>query len=197
MTSDEMNLLSGTRLAPYIELATALIGKSREGGGNMFRHQIDTMAVLIDYNYINSVLLKASIIHDILEDIPDYNHNNIVNIDFEGHYVLNLVREVTRRQDESKPDFLMRIKEIGSHNAKILKVADRIANMISLGFVNNQEFISRYTDETEKYIFPIAAEISQHMLRELGHLVASRRKYLDEYRNYRKTNQNIIYMDFI
>jgi (p)ppGpp synthase/HD superfamily hydrolase len=197
MTSDEMNFSGGIRLAPYIELATALIGKSRESGGNMFRHQIDTMAVLIDYNYMDSVLLKASIIHDILEDIPDYNHNNIVNIDFEGHEVLNLVREVTRRQDENKPDFLMRIREIGSRNAKILKVADRISNMISLGYVNNPVFISRYTEETEKYIFPIAAEISQYMLRELDHLVASRRKYLDEYRNYKTITQNIIYMDFI
>ncbi|MDR2730423.1 MAG: HD domain-containing protein [Treponema sp.] len=197
MTSDETNFSGGIRLAPYIELATALIGKSREGGGNMFRHQIDTMAILIDYNHMDSVLLKASIIHDILEDIPDYNHNNIVNTDFEGHEVLNLVREVTRRQDESKPDFLMRVKEIGSHNAKILKVADRISNMISLGFVNNPGFISRYTEETEKYIFPIAAEISQYMLRELGHLVDSRRKHLDGYRNRETAAQNIVYMDFI
>jgi len=197
MTVDEMNLLSGAHLAPYIQLATALIGKSREGGGNMFRHQLDTMAILIDYNYIDSVLLKASVIHDILEDIEDYNHNNIVNIDYEGHDVLNLVREVTRRDNESKPDYLIRIRETGSRNAKILKVADRISNMISLGYVNNREFVSRYTDETETYIYPIASEINRNMLKELGHLVESRRKYLDEFRNREMKNQNITYMDYI
>jgi (p)ppGpp synthase/HD superfamily hydrolase len=181
MTIEQMQQLSGTHLAPYIQVATLLIGKSREGGGNMFRHQLDTMGILIDYGYIDTVLLKASIIHDLLEDIPDFNHNTLLSIDFESHAVYNLVQEVTRRHGESKPDFLMRIRETGSHNAKILKVADRISNMISLGFVNNLEFVNRYINETERYLLPIAAEVSQYMFTELGHLVDSRRKYLNDF----------------
>jgi len=183
MNAEQMDQLSGTRLAPYIQLATYLIGKSREAGGNMFRHQLDTMAILVDYKYIDSVLLKASLVHDILEDIPDFNHNVLLSIDFESHAVYNLVMEVTRRHKETKADFLTRIKESGSHNAKILKVADRISNMISLGFVNNMEFVERYINETEKYLLPLAAEVDQNMLTELNDLVASRRKYLNDYRN--------------
>lgn len=183
-----MNQLKSYHLAPYIQLATALIDKSREGGGNMFRHQIDTMAILIDYNYMDSVLLKASIIHDLLEDIYNYNHNNIVNTDFEGHKVYQLVMEVTRRQGETKADFLMRIKNTGSDNAKILKVADRISNMISLGFVNSYEFVARYTNETERYVFPIAQDVSQYMLNELSDLVRSRRQYLSDIKDIHKIN---------
>jgi len=183
MNTEQMDHLSGTRLAPYIQLATHLIGKSREGGGNMFRHQLDTMAILIDYKYIDSVLLKASLVHDVLEDVQDFNHNIMLSIDFESHAVYNLVLEVTRRHGESKPDFLTRIKESGSRNAKILKVADRISNMISLGFVNNMEFVERYINETEKYLLPLAAEVDQNMHTELNDLVASRRKYLNDYRN--------------
>jgi GTP pyrophosphokinase len=93
------------------------------------------------------------------------------------------VQEVTRRHGESKVDFLTRIRETGSYNAKVLKVADRISNMISLGFVNNLEFVERYINETERYLIPIAAEISHHMLRELGDLIISRRKYLEDYKN--------------
>ncbi|MDR2304684.1 MAG: HD domain-containing protein [Treponema sp.] len=178
MTTEEMLQLKGTHLAPYMQVATVLIGKTREGGGNMFRHQLDTMAILVDYGYIDSVLLKASIVHDVIEDIPDFNHNILLNIDYESHQVYDLVLEVTRNPGETKPEFLTRIYETGSRNARILKVADRISNMISLGFVVNYDFIGRYTEETVRYIFPIAAGVDKAMLNELESLVNSRRKYL-------------------
>jgi (p)ppGpp synthase/HD superfamily hydrolase len=166
-----------------MQLATALIGKVREGGGNMFRHQLDTMATLIDYGYIDSVLLKASVVHDLIEDVPDFNHNLLLSVDYESHEVYNLVLEVTRYPQETKPEFLTRIKNTGSLYAKILKVADRISNMISLGFVINPEFISRYTEETVMYILPIAEEVDKAMLEELNSLVDSRRKYVSVFVN--------------
>ena len=178
MTTEEMLRLKSTFIAPYIQLATALIGKTREGGGNMFRHQLDTMATLVDYGYIDSVLLKASIVHDLIEDVPDFNHNLLLSIDFESPVVYDLVMEVTRAPEETKPEFLTRILERGSHRAKVLKVADRISNMIALGFVVNTEFISRYTEETVRYLFPIAEQVDEAMLSELESLVESRRKYL-------------------
>lgn len=183
MTTEQMRMLSGMHLAPYIQVATWLIGYSREGGGNMFRHQLDTMSILIDYKYIDSILLKASLVHDVLEDIPEFNHNILLSIDSESHAVYELVMEVSRRNGESKPDFLTRIHETGSYNAKILKVADRISNMISLGFVNNLEFVERYTKETEKYLLPIAQEVNQDMFTELTHLIESRKKYLEGFKS--------------
>jgi len=170
--------LKGTFMAPYMQLATALIGKTREGGGNMFRHQFDTMATLIDYGYIDSVLLKASIVHDLFEDVPDFNRNLLLQVDFESAAVYELVMQVTRLPEETKPQFLTRILETGSRQAKVLKVADRISNMIALGFVINTDFIHRYTEETERYIFPIAEQVDRSMLSELKSLVESRRKYL-------------------
>ena len=65
----DLQALNEVHLAPYMEVATALIGKKRHAGGNMFRHQVDTMAILIDYGYIDAILLKASLIHDVIEDI--------------------------------------------------------------------------------------------------------------------------------
>lgn len=191
MTIDQMRHLSSMHLAPYMQIATLLIGKSREAGGNMFRHQIDTMAILVDYGYIDSVLLKASIVHDVIEDIADFNHNNLLSIDVDGHAVYDLVMEVTRHKGEAKSDFLTRIREIGSHSAKILKVADRVSNMISLGFVNNLNFVERYINETEQYILPIASQVNHYMVIELEDLLKSKRRHLESYRNY-ITNQEII-----
>ena len=49
MNEEGMVQLKGTVLAPYMQLASSLIGKARHAGGNMFRHQMDTLAILIDY----------------------------------------------------------------------------------------------------------------------------------------------------
>ncbi|MCL2270648.1 MAG: hypothetical protein FWC24_04815 [Treponema sp.] len=197
MTTEEMIKLRETRLAPYIQLATALIGKTRMSGGNMFRHQLDTMAILIDYGHINSTLLKASIVHDILEDIPDFNHNILSSIDYEGHEVYELVQEVTRSPKETKVEFLTRILNSGSQNAKILKVADRISNMISLGYVNDIEFVNRYTVETEQCVFPIAKAVDMPMFMELQSLVESRRKYSNEIARIKLREQYADSIDYI
>jgi (p)ppGpp synthase/HD superfamily hydrolase len=176
MTQEQMFKLREMHLAPYMLLATALIGKSREAGGNMFRHQLDTMAILIDYGYIDSLLLKASIIHDLVEDVPEFSRNTILQTDYEAPQVYNLVMEVTRDRSEPKSVFLTRILEKGSQQAKVLKCADRISNMISLGYVNRPEFIKRYCEETETYIYPIAEQVDKNMRIELGDLVESRKQ---------------------
>ena len=180
MEQKAMLTLRDIYLAPYMQLATALIGQERRAGGNMFRHQLDTMAILIDYGYIDSVLLKASCIHDVVEDIPGFDTNNIINVDEEGEDVYRLVLEVTRRKEEDKPAFLRRIINEGSQKAKILKTADRISNMISLGYVTDPKFIERYCDETEFFILPIALEVDYNMYQELISLVMTRRKYLED-----------------
>jgi (p)ppGpp synthase/HD superfamily hydrolase len=179
MTTEEMLRLKSTYLAPYMQLGTALIGKARDSGSNMWRHQMDTLATLIDYNYIIPVLLKASVVHDVIEDIPDFNRNLLINLDADGPAVYDLVLEVSRLKGrETKGEFLTRVREHGSRNAKVLKCADRISNMVSLGYVNNPGFINRYCDETENFIYPIAEEVDRAMLMELRHLVDSRRRFV-------------------
>lgn len=180
MNDSNMNQLGDMCFAPYMQLATALIGKARHAGGNMFRHQMDTLAILIDYGYIDSVLLKASIVHDTVEDIEGFDRTSIVNADSEGQQVLDLVLEVTRREDEDKKQFLRRILDTGSQKAKVLKCADRISNMISLGYVTDPKFIERYCDETEYFLLPMALEVDFNMYQELINLIMTRRRYLED-----------------
>jgi (p)ppGpp synthase/HD superfamily hydrolase len=178
MDVGDMLRLKEMHLAPYMQLATALIGTRRRSGGNMFRHQIDTFGILIDYGYIDSVLLKASVIHDLIEDVPTFDRDRILEIDEESADVYKLVLEVTRRPIETKVEFLARIRDFGSDKARVLKSADRISNMISLGYVTDIAFVRRYTDETENQVYPIAALADERMLDELKELVATRREYL-------------------
>jgi (p)ppGpp synthase/HD superfamily hydrolase len=172
-------------LAPYIVKAMALIGVRRKHGSNMFRHQIGTMAILVDYRLIDPVLLKASVIHDLFENaagLPGVTREEISSIDADGPEVYDLVMEVTIRLvdgvREPKADYLLRVMQMGSARARVLKLADRISNITALGFVHDVAFVKRYLRETRACILPYAEPINADMFRELSDLVADRERWL-------------------
>ncbi len=172
-------------LAPYVFKAMALIGVRRIGGSNMFRHQISTFGILLDYKFIDPVLLKASLIHDLFEDaqgMPGVSRDEIVGIDADGAAVYDLVMEVTIRVKdglkEPKAEYLTRIMKSASDKAKILKLADRISNLYALGFVHEEAFVKKYLEETRECILPFAANINSDMFRELSDLVEDRNRLL-------------------
>ncbi len=183
MSQENMEKIKNVTLAPYIQLSVSLIDKPRQCLSNMFRHAFSTLAILIDYGYTDSVLLKASVIHDVIEDIPNFDHNEIKRLD-EGNDVLGLVLEVTKRENEKKDDFLTRIANTGSFNSKVLKCADRISNLHDLGFTTNIKFINKYVIETEKYIIPIAETVNKYMLVEINDLVKSRKNIAELYKRW-------------
>jgi GTP pyrophosphokinase len=172
-------------LAPYISKATALIGVRRRSGSNMFRHQISTMAILLDYKIVDPVILKAAVIHDLFEDaagLPGVNEEEITRLDSDGPDVYRLVMEVTAREEngrrEPKDVYLLRIMQTGSPRARVLKLADRISNLTALGFVHDARFVRKYVQETKAYILPFAEVVNPNMFRELSDLVASRESWL-------------------
>ena len=180
----EKNLASIT-LAPYIVKAMALIGVKRRSGSNMFRHQISTMAILLDYKIVDPVLLKAAVIHDLFEDaatMPGVTEEAIKQIDSDGPAVYELVMEVTIRVvdgvREPKAEYLLRIMQCGSERARVLKLADRISNIFALGFVHDVAFVKRYLRETRACILPYAEQVNPDMFRELSDLVENRAQML-------------------
>jgi (p)ppGpp synthase/HD superfamily hydrolase len=182
---DLEKLLSNMTLAPYIFKAMALIGVMRKAGSNMFRHQMSTLGILLDYKFIDPVLLKAALIHDLFENatgMPGVSREEIIHIDEDGQAVYNLVMEVTIRLidgvKEPKSDYLTRVMRSGSQKAKILKLADRISNMFALGFVHDEVFIHKYIEETKLYILPYTERINVDMFRELCDLIRDRENKL-------------------
>ena len=175
---NDLETLRNLVLAPYILKATALIGVSRRVGGNQFRHSFATLGILLDYKYFyDAILLKAALLHDLLEDLPATQVDEIRGIDPDGHKVVDLVLEVTKRSDESKSKYMERVLMHGSKNAKILKCADRISNLTDLHLdTHTDKKISLYLDQTEKYVIPMAMEVNKNLVRELTDLVEKRRK---------------------
>jgi len=179
MTPEKQALLATIDVSPYVALATILICKERKTAGNQFRHQVETQAILIDYGYVDAVLHKAALVHDLIEDIDGFDAGLMIHADADGEAVYRLVLEVSRRWGEDKAAFLTRILEGGSLNARRLKCADRISNMHDLGIVSGSAFIERYCDETERYILPMAEAVDADMAKELRDLIKSRRGILE------------------
>ena len=178
--------LSRITLAPYISKATALIGVRRRGGSKMFRHQISTLGILLDYRIVDPVLLKAAVIHDLFEDaagLPGVTEAEIVATDADGPAVYELVMEVTLREldgvAEPKATYLERVMRHGTGRAQTLKLADRISNLTALGFVHDAAFVRRYLQETKAHILPYAEAVNPNMFRELSDLVANRESWLN------------------
>ncbi len=179
MENFEKDLLADMVIAPYLQKATALRGVKRYVGGNQFRHAFATLAILIDYHYVDLVLLKASVIHDLIEDVKCTSYDEIRAIDKDGQKVLELVLEVTRRKPESKEEFLKRILNEGSPMAKVLKCADRISNLTDLHpDIFEKEYIKNTIAETKKWVVPMAEEVNKNMLFELQDLIKRRENNL-------------------
>jgi len=175
MENFEKDLLVNMVIAPYVQKATALRGIKRYVGGNQFRHALSTYAILIDYHYVDPVLLKASVIHDLFEDVKCISYDEIRAIDADGSLVLELVLEVTRKKTETKDEFLKRILAHGSEKAKTLKCADRISNLTDLHpDIFDKEFIKNYIAETKKWVIPMAILVNKDMLFELQDLIHRR-----------------------
>ena len=185
MIEDLEGSLGNIRMAPYIVKAMALIGVKRRAGSNMFRHQIGTMAILLDYKILDAVLLKAAVIHDLFENalgMPGVSREEITRIDADGPAVYDLVMELTIRTvdgvREPKAEYLLRIMQTGTSRARTLKLADRISNITALGFVHDVAFVKRYLRETRACILPYAAQVNPDMFRELSDLVENREQLL-------------------
>ena len=62
----------------------------------------------MDYKfYTHSILLKASLLHDLLEDLPDTQADEIREIDHELAKAVDLVLEVTKSSQEPKEQYLL------------------------------------------------------------------------------------------
>ena len=171
--------LSKITLAPWIQKATALIGVSRRVGGNQFRHAMATMAIILYYKIVDPVLLKASVIHDLLEDVPGTDPQELRRIDADGPAVVDLVLEVTRNPCEKKEVFLERLLKQGSDRAKLLKSADRISNLLDLHLtIYDPDRYRRHINQTITYVLPMARDVSKDMAHEIIDLINIRSRNL-------------------
>jgi (p)ppGpp synthase/HD superfamily hydrolase len=204
MKDNEMIALRNMELAPWIQKATALIERHRKVGGNQFRHCLATMTILMDYHFIDSVLLKTAIVHDILEDTDKVSPEELLKIDRDGPAVVELVKQLSHNSRiQTKEEYLESLFH-GSSKAKIVKLADRISNLTDLHlFVFSKEQTEDYIRQTQKFIFPLVESLLSsdipgeqkiminEMGKELHDLTLIRHMYVQEFINYESIRRKI------
>jgi GTP pyrophosphokinase/guanosine-3',5'-bis(diphosphate) 3'-pyrophosphohydrolase len=142
--------------------------QTRASGDPYFAHPIEVAGILTDYR-LDTATIVTALLHDVIEDTP------VTRKDIDGLFgpeVGELVEGVTKlsrlelaaehtRQAENLRKFILAI----SKDVRVLmvKLADRLHNMRTLGFVNpaKRERISR---ETLDIYAPLARSIGCHRI---------------------------------
>ena len=92
-------------------------------------------------------------------------------------YIIEKGRVEVTRRDETRPQYFSRLRDRGTKQAKLLKVADRISNLTDLhATVFDPAYVERYVAETEEYIYPMALEVDANMAKEVRDLMDRRRQ---------------------
>jgi len=113
-------------------------------------HLIRTYKIVNHYTQ-DEVMLVAALLHDVVEDTKV----KITNIhEIFGEEIAEIVWQVTSIKDKRPKKIALKEKVLKmSSKSKIVKLADRTANVIGLFNPKvNKKFISRYIAETE-YVF--------------------------------------------
>lgn len=147
----------------YFFAKTAHKGQKRQSGEDYFIHPSAVAEILVDLGLDTDTII-ASLLHDVIED-TSYTEENISQ-EF-GQEVLMLVNGVTKlnklnfkNKEEEQAENLRRMFLAMSNDIRviIIKLADRLHNMRTLNFKNEESQI-RIATETLDIYAPIAARL--------------------------------------
>ena len=143
--------------------------QTRASGDPYFAHPIEVAGILTDYR-LDTATICTALLHDVIEDTP------VTRKDIDelfGEEIGELVEGVTKlsrlelnvehvRQAENLRKFILAI----SKDVRVLmvKLADRLHNMRTLGFIKNPDKRERIARETLDIYAPLARSIGCHRI---------------------------------
>ena len=143
--------------------------QTRASGDPYFAHPIEVAGILTDYR-LDTATIVTALLHDVIEDTP------VTRKDIDemfGDEIGELVEGVTKlsrlelnaehiRQAENLRKFILAI----SPDVRVLmvKLADRLHNMRTLGFIKNPDKRERIARETLEIYAPLARSIGCHRI---------------------------------
>ena len=125
--------------------------KEKEGLDHIpyFNHCVQVARMAIDLG-MSAEAVQASLLHDVVEDTP-------VGMDELGkdfpQSVLTHVADVTRQKNESRADYLERVKGLDA-TSSMIKVLDRLHNLVRSFSTRDPEYLERYITETASIYRP-------------------------------------------
>jgi GTP pyrophosphokinase/guanosine-3',5'-bis(diphosphate) 3'-pyrophosphohydrolase len=153
----------------YVYAVRSHGSQKRASGDPYFAHPIEVAGILTDYR-MDSATIVTALLHDVIED-TDVSREEIAKTF--GEEIADLVEGVTKlsklalgseykRQAENLRKFILAI----SRDVRVLlvKLADRLHNMRTLGFIKNAAKRERIARETLEIYAPLARSIGCHRI---------------------------------
>jgi (p)ppGpp synthase/HD superfamily hydrolase len=141
-------------------------------------------ALVTELEITRPALVCAALLHDVIEDSPEYYAAGAVTRDdiareF-GEEVAEVVWLLSKFEDVTLPAYLAAIEAAAATGAPIVKLCDRLDNLRSLVRSPKVDKIRRYIRTTEIFFLPMAARTHPYLYGELERLVAVARRHLFE-----------------
>lgn len=108
-------------------------GQKRLDDSDYIQHPLRVMTSLSDEGYLTQVV---AILHDVLEDCPDYTSIQMTE-DF-GTKITGLIMHLTHSKNETYEDYIQRIKNCGHEEVIKVKKADLLDNYWTLGCIQDK-----------------------------------------------------------
>lgn len=155
----------------------------RDEGTPYIRHPLRVALALVDeLEVTRPALVCAALLHDVIEDSPDYYaHGPVTRADIGrefGEEVAELVWLLSKFEDVTLPAYLAAIEEAAATGAPLVKLADRLDNLRSLVRSSKVDKIRRYIRTTEIFYLPMAARTNRYLYDELKRLLEAARRHL-------------------
>ena len=168
------------------ELAAAVHAtQMRDEGTPYILHPLRVARALAEeLRVTRPALISAALLHDVIEDSPDYYARGAVTrtdiaAEF-GAEVAEIVWLLSKFADVTLPAYLAAIEERAATGAPLVKLCDRLDNLRSIVRSPKVDKIRRYIRTTEIFFLPMAARTNAYLHKELTRLVAEARRHLAE-----------------
>lgn len=143
--------------------------QTRDDGSRYFEHPKEVMMIIFIFFKVKTDLqsLLLALAHDLGEDV--YLMIQALFILFFGNKLARSVMFVTK-DDDSKPIFFERLLCCDDWRAVMVKLADRIHNMRTLGSCDRKKQLKQVA-ETEKYYFVLCDYLETIIPKRYAHVV--------------------------
>lgn len=184
-------------LAPHLDAEQmAMVGRAYELAETVHRRQMRdegtpyilhplrvAMSLVEELNIRRPALICAALLHDVIEDSPDYCPDGpVTRADIAagfGEEIADIVWLLSKFDDVTLPAYLAAIEAAAETGAPVVKLADRLDNLRFLAHSPRIDKIRKYIRTTEIFYLPMAARTNAYLCDELARLIEAARRHLE------------------
>ncbi len=122
-------------------------GQARDGGGRYFDHPKGAALILLEHGVTDHEVIIAALLHDVMEDSFILTWPDLEFIF--GNRICAIVKLLTKEAGLPKDQYIPRLVA-GLPEAQLVKLADRLHNLSSLGSCKREKQLKQVKETREK-----------------------------------------------